>query len=90
MFAGRRPRLLKQRFHKSLIEIYAVLSLRRNREVVVEPLQILADARSNPEIAVALCLSTRTVERHVQNIMNKLHVHNRTAAANWAIRNGLA
>jgi DNA-binding NarL/FixJ family response regulator len=52
-------------------------------------LALLAAGQSNAEIAERLVLSTRTVERHVQNIYNKLGVHNRVEAASWALRNGV-
>jgi DNA-binding CsgD family transcriptional regulator len=41
----------------------------------------LAEGKSNPEIAAILGLSPRTVEKHVENILAKLKVENRTAAA---------
>ena len=49
----------------------------------------LATGCTNEAIAADLTLSTRTIERHVQNIYNKLGVHNRVEAANWASRHGL-
>jgi DNA-binding NarL/FixJ family response regulator len=58
-----------------------------DRELQV--LALLAAGRTNTEIATRLCLSIRTVERHVQNIYNKLGVHNRVEAASWALRNGV-
>ncbi|GAB4335256.1 MAG: hypothetical protein Kow0010_22690 [Dehalococcoidia bacterium] len=54
-----------------------------------EVLACLALGNSNSQIATELCLSTRTVERHVQNIYNKLGVHNRVEAANWAREHGV-
>lgn len=41
----------------------------------------LAGGRSNAEIAALLRMSPRTVEKHVENILGKLGVENRTAAA---------
>jgi DNA-binding NarL/FixJ family response regulator len=49
----------------------------REREV----LQRLAEGRSDPEIAQALCLSPYTVNTHVRNILTKLNVENRLQAA---------
>lgn len=49
----------------------------------------LATGCTNEAIAADLTLSTRTIERHVQNIYNKLGVHNRVEAANWASRHGI-
>jgi DNA-binding NarL/FixJ family response regulator len=50
---------------------------RREREVA----RMVADGRSNPDIASALFLSRKTIERHVSNIMAKLGVRNRTELA---------
>ena len=56
----------------------------RERDV----LQKVAAGQSNAQIASELVMSPRTVERHVQNIYNKLGVHNRVEAANWAREHG--
>lgn len=55
-----------------------------------EVLRLLVDGRSNQEIASALSISPHTAANHVANIMNKLGVDSRTAAATWAVRNGLS
>ncbi|UGY90634.1 response regulator [Streptomyces gobiensis] len=57
----------------------------REREV----LGLIADGRSNREIARALVLSEKTVKTHVSNILMKLDVADRTQAALWAVRHGL-
>lgn len=41
----------------------------------------LAQGKTNPEIGLILAISRRTVEKHVENVLRKLHVENRTAAA---------
>jgi DNA-binding NarL/FixJ family response regulator len=43
-------------------------------------LELVADGRTNVEVADALCLAPGTVRRHLENIFGKLGVHNRTAA----------
>lgn len=58
----------------------------REREV----LALIADGRSNREIARAFVLSEKTVKTHVSNILMKLDVADRTQAALWAVRNGAA
>ncbi|GAA3270789.1 DNA-binding response regulator [Streptomyces lavendulae subsp. lavendulae] len=58
----------------------------REREV----LGLIADGRSNREIARALVLSEKTVKTHVSNILMKLDLSDRTQAALWAVRHGLA
>jgi non-specific serine/threonine protein kinase len=55
----------------------------------LEVLRLLASGRSNRAIAEVLSLSERTVESHVLHILAKLDVPSRTAAAAFAIRNGL-
>jgi DNA-binding CsgD family transcriptional regulator len=55
----------------------------------VEVLRLLAARRSNKEIAEALVLSVRTVERHVANIFDKLGVHDRREASAYAALHGL-
>ena len=52
-------------------------------------LRLLAEGRSDREIAEALSVSPRTAMTHVANILGKLGVTSRTAAASLAIRNGL-
>jgi NarL family two-component system response regulator LiaR len=56
----------------------------------VEVLKLVAQGLSNQEIAENLVISERTVTTHVSNILAKLHLANRTQAALYAIREGLA
>lgn len=56
----------------------------------VEVLRLIAAGKSNPQIAAALVLSINTVERHVTHILQKTRAANRTEAAVYAARNGLA
>ena len=56
----------------------------------VEVLRLLAVGRTNREIADALFLSSRTVQVHITHILTKTHADNRTAAAAFALRHGLA
>ncbi|MFF0507836.1 response regulator [Streptomyces fimicarius] len=58
----------------------------REREV----LGLIADGRSNREIARTLVLSEKTVKTHVSNILMKLDLSDRTQAALWAVRHGAA
>ncbi len=56
----------------------------------VEVLKLVAEGLSNKEIAERLVISERTVTTHVSNILGKLHLANRTQAALYAMREGLA
>lgn len=55
----------------------------------VETLQLIARGLSNQEIAASMYVHERTIAKYVSNILNKLHVSNRTQAALYAIREGL-
>jgi NarL family two-component system response regulator LiaR len=56
----------------------------------VEVLELVAHGLSNEAIAGRLFLSERTVRGHVGHILAKLHLANRTQAALYALREGLA
>lgn len=55
----------------------------------VEVLKLVAHGLANQEIAEKLVISERTVRTHVGNILDKLHLANRTQAALYAVREGL-
>ena len=44
---------------------------------------------SNEEIAQSLEISVETVKEHVQNLLRKLAVNDRTQAAVWAVQSGV-
>jgi two-component system, NarL family, response regulator NreC len=54
-----------------------------------EVLTHLAEGASNDEIAKALVISPKTVERHRENIMKKLNLHSRAELVRYAIRKGI-
>lgn len=56
----------------------------------VEVLKLVAKGLSNQEIADKLVISERTICAHISNIMNKLHLANRTQAALYALREGIS
>lgn len=56
----------------------------------LDVLRLLAGGATNREIATALTLSIRTVDRHVSNIFTKIGVTTRAAAAAWAVERGHA
>lgn len=53
-------------------------------------LRLIARGLSNQEIAAELTIHERTVAKYVSNILDKLHLANRTQAALYALREGLA
>lgn len=56
----------------------------------VDVLKLVARGYLNREIADELSISEWTVRTHVRNILRKLHLANRTQAALYALRQGLA
>jgi NarL family two-component system response regulator LiaR len=56
----------------------------------VDVLKLVAQGLTNQEIAEKLVISERTVRTHVSHILDKLHLANRTQAALYALREGLA
>ncbi|MDQ3780757.1 MAG: LuxR C-terminal-related transcriptional regulator [Chloroflexota bacterium] len=58
----------------------------REREI----LRLVATGQTDREIADALSIATRTVEWHLANILAKLDLQSRAAAASYAVRTGLA
>jgi DNA-binding CsgD family transcriptional regulator len=58
----------------------------REREV----LRLVAGGLSNREIAAALFISERTVNRHMTNLYTKIDAHSKADATAWAIRHHLA
>ncbi|RPJ40563.1 MAG: DNA-binding response regulator [Chloroflexi bacterium] len=58
-----------------------------SREIQV--LEELADGITNQEIAIRLFISENTVKNHIHNILEKLELHNRREAIEFARKNGL-
>jgi len=63
-----------------------------SREVLTpreqEVLTLIAEGQTNREIAATLVISPKTVDRHRENIMNKLGLHNRVDLVKYAIEKG--
>ncbi len=81
---------------KAVVEDYlrpdGSISERRHSRLTdreIEVLKLVAEGRSNQEIADMLCLSVKTVTGHRTNIMEKLDIHSRTELVKYAIRTGL-
>jgi NarL family two-component system response regulator LiaR len=56
----------------------------------MEILRLVAQGKSNKEIAGNLVIAEETVHTHVSNILNKLHLASRTQAALYALKEGIA
>jgi two-component system, NarL family, response regulator NreC len=74
-------RMLKQ---NNLQDSYDLLT-EREREV----LQLLAQGKSNKEVAQVLDLSPHTIESHRTNLMQKLNLHNTAEIVLYAVRKGI-
>jgi len=82
------------------VAVRLMQELRGNRTQAVNPytelsereqevLRLIAEGMSNAEMAEKLVLSEKTVKSHVSNILNKLHLADRTQAAVFAWREGV-
>ena len=74
-------------FDQSSEDFYSTETLTRRE---LEALRLIARGLSNQEIATMLVVNERTIAKYVSSILNKLHVANRTQAALYAVREGLA
>jgi DNA-binding NarL/FixJ family response regulator len=72
---------IRQLHARGLSDSYHLLT-EREREV----LQLLAEGRSNKEVAVLLSLGVSTVETHRANLMQKLNLHNTAEIVLYAVR----
>jgi HEAT repeat protein len=68
----------------------ATRALERIRRVSGLVLLQVARGRTDKDIAAALQISAETVKEHVEHLLHKLGVTDRTQAADWVVRNGLA
>lgn len=55
----------------------------------IDVLKLIAEGISNKEIAIRLTISEKTVKNHINNILSKLHLYDRTQATLYAIRSGI-
>jgi DNA-binding NarL/FixJ family response regulator len=55
----------------------------------LQVLKLIAEAHTSKEIAAELVISVKTVERHRQNILDKLGMSDRVELTRYAIRRGL-
>ncbi len=55
----------------------------------VEVLQLIAEGRANKQVAAVLGISLKTVEKHRQNLMERLNIHNTAGLTRYAISAGV-
>jgi DNA-binding NarL/FixJ family response regulator len=75
---------IRQLRDRGLTDTYHLLT-DREREV----LQLLAEGRSNKEVAVLLDVGVSTVETHRARLMEKLNLHNTAEIVLYAVRKGI-
>ena len=54
-----------------------------------EVLQLIAEGQPNKQIASELCISIKTVEKHRQQLMNKLNIHDIAGLTRHAVSKGI-
>ena len=54
-----------------------------------EVLQLIAEGQANKQIAAELNISIKTVEKHRQQVMNKLNIHDVAGLTRHAIAKGI-
>jgi len=54
-----------------------------------EVLQLVAEGKVNKQIAAEICVSIKTVEKHRQQVMNKLNIHDVAGLTRYAIAKGI-
>jgi two-component system, NarL family, response regulator NreC len=69
---------------RGLTDSYELLTAREK-----EVLQLLAEGRTNKEVATTLDLGLSTVETHRANLMQKLNLHNTAEIVLYAVRKGI-
>jgi DNA-binding NarL/FixJ family response regulator len=52
-------------------------------------LKLVAEGKSNKEVAEVLAISVKTAMSHRERVMEKLHLHNRTELVRYAIKAGV-
>jgi two-component system response regulator NreC len=75
---------MRQLRARGLTDTYLLLTDREK-----EVLQLLAEGRSNKEVATLLDLGLSTVETHRANLMQKLNLHNTAEIVLYAVRKGI-
>lgn len=72
------------RIGRGLKDSYEQLTT-RERQV----LQLIAEGRTNREVADSLGLAVKTIDTHRTRLMGKLNIHDQTALVKYALRKGV-
>jgi DNA-binding NarL/FixJ family response regulator len=75
----------KPRDRDGLVKINATRLTSRESEV----LQLVAEGSANKQVAAALGISIKTVEKHRQHLMDKLNIHDTAGLTRYAISTGV-
>ncbi len=85
---------------KRLLDRYRETFIRGGRPLNLKPsvrltsrehevLQLVSEGKGNKQIASDLCISIKTVEKHRQQVMNKLNIHDVAGLTRYAITQGV-
>jgi len=82
---------LSQRLTQSLVlAVKKYKNMKRQREKIKRCCwEESEEGRANKQIASELCISIKTVEKHRQQVMNKLNIHDVAGLTRYAISKGL-
>ena len=78
------PRTVLEHMHSAESDPYERLSA-RERQV----LQMIAEGKTNREVAEQLSIAVKTVDTHRSHLMNKLDIHDQTTLVKYALRKGI-
>jgi two-component system, NarL family, response regulator NreC len=78
------PRRVLSRLGHSETDLYKALTT-RERQV----LQLIAEGRTNRQIAAKLNVAVKTVDTHRTRLMRKLNIHDQTSLVKYALRKGV-
>jgi len=87
------PTLAKQLLNHYRKSLANGVPLKRPRELLTtreaEVLQLIAEGKPNKQIASDLSISIKTVEKHRQQVMNKLQIHGIAGLTRYAVSKGV-
>jgi DNA-binding NarL/FixJ family response regulator len=84
------PNRLARQYHPAFLSarpVRRLMSMLTTREL--EVWQLIAEGQASKQIAFDLFISVKTVEKHRQNLMNKLNIHHVAGLTRYAIAEGI-